>query len=128
MELPFVCSGNVIKGNQLGRTIGFPTANILPEDIAEFPLKNGVYAVDVLVMSQLFQGMANVGVKPTFGQNQMTIEVHIFDFTEDIYGESMIVTFQNYIREERKFPGVDALKEQIAKDEIMIRNILSDRV
>jgi riboflavin kinase/FMN adenylyltransferase len=72
--------------------------------------------------------MANVGVRPTLGQHQLTIEINIFDFNEDIYGEKITVSFYDFIREERKFPGLDALKEQIRKDEILIREILSGRV
>ena len=128
MKLPYAFAGIIVKGNQLGRTIGFPTANILPENESEFPLPKGVYAVKAMVRGRTNSGMANVGVKPTLGLNRLNIEIHIFDFSEDIYGEMMSVKFIRYVREERKFPTLEALKEQIGKDEIVIRKILSDLV
>jgi len=128
MKLPYFFTGIIVKGNQLGRTIGFPTANFLPETGVEFPLKKGVYAVNARVRNNTYDGMANVGVRPTIGQNQLIIEVHIFDFSEDIYGESMTVTFYKFIRDERKFSGLESLKEQIEKDELMIKEFLSARM
>jgi riboflavin kinase/FMN adenylyltransferase len=128
MKLPFHYTGIVVKGKQLGRTIGFPTANILPDPEKELPLNNGVYAVVVRLAGSSLPGMANVGVKPTLGLNQLTIEIHLFDFNEDIYGENLDVTFHEFIRVERKFAGLDALKEQIGKDEEVIRGLLSDRM
>ena len=128
MISPFVFSGTIVKGNQLGRTIGFPTANLLSETDLAFPLPYGVYAVKVKIKGKDHFGMANVGIRPTLADKKFTIEINIFDFSEDIYGEKMTVFFYDHIREERKFPGLDALKEQIAKDEILIRKILSDRM
>jgi riboflavin kinase / FMN adenylyltransferase len=128
MDSPYRFSGTVVKGNQLGRTIGYPTANLLPEPEFSIPLKYGVYAVHVNVNNHPYSGMANVGVRPTLEQQQLTIEINIFDFNEDIYGEKITVSFFDFIREERKFPGLDALKEQIKQDEILIREILSNRV
>jgi riboflavin kinase/FMN adenylyltransferase len=128
MDFSHVFSGIVVKGNQLGRTIGFPTANLLPETSTSLPPHYGVYAVLLKIKDQTRFGMANVGIKPTFGHEQLMVEVHIFDFAEDIYGEPLIVFFHDYVREEQKFTGLDALKEQIKKDEIRIREILSDRM
>ena len=128
MQLPFVFSGIIVKGNQLGRTIGFPTANLLPETGYVLPLNNGVYAVMVKVLNHIHPGMANVGVKPTLGLHELTVEIHIFDFNDEIYGEMMEVTFLDFIREEKKFSGLDALKEQIGRDEARIRNILRERM
>ena len=125
---PYAFSGIVVLGKQLGRTIGFPTANILPDSDHSIPLKFGVYAVEVRVKNRLYPAMANLGMNPTLDEHHVTLEAHIFDFSEDIYGEVMTVFFYQYVREEMKFPGLDELKEQIKKDEIRIRKILSDRV
>ena len=128
MKLPFLFKGIVIKGNQLGRTIGYPTANLLPEPGEVFPLNKGVYAVIARVDGTDYGGMGNVGVKPTVGQHALSIEINIFDFDREIYGKEMEVTFVEYIREEQKFPGLEALKNQIARDEETIRRILQKRM
>ena len=120
-----VFKGVVLKGNQLGRTIGFPTANLKPPPGASFPLENGVYAVKVNLHGREMNGMANVGVKPTLGVQEFTVEVNIFDFSEDIYGEELTVIFYQFLRKEQKFPGLDALKAQIFKDKEKIQKILS---
>lgn len=127
MLLPYLLSGIVVIGNQLGRTIGFPTANILPDPRVELQLKHGVYAVSVLVKGKYHWGMANVGIKPTVGLHKVTIEVNIFDFDQDIYGEKMDVTFYEYVREERRFSGLETLKEQIEKDKLTVKEILAKR-
>jgi riboflavin kinase / FMN adenylyltransferase len=128
MNPHFIFSGIVVKGKQLGRTIGFPTANLLPDTSTSFTLQYGVYAVTVQIKDQIHSGMANVGIRPTLTDKQLTIEIHIFDFSEDLYGEKLTLFFYDYIREEQKFPSLDALKKQIAQDEIIIRKTLSDRV
>ena len=123
-----IFSGKVQKGNQLGRTIGFPTANLKPAPGSSFPLPYGVYAVKVQYQSQLFNGMANVGVKPTLEAQEFSIEVNLFDFSHEIYGEEVTVFFYDFIREERKFAGLDALKSQITHDKTLITRLLSDRM
>jgi riboflavin kinase/FMN adenylyltransferase len=126
MPMQNTLTGIVVKGNQLGRTIGFPTANLIP-GIDEIPLlKKGVYAVRVKVKQNFFDGMANIGIRPTLEQHELTIEAHLFDFSEDIYGETITIFFYDFIREERKFSGLDELKAQLASDERAIRNILSN--
>ena len=112
--------GVVVAGNRLGRTIGFPTANMqLYEPLKLVPL-NGVYAVEVEVLGQKYKGMCNIGVRPTVDGKVRTIETHILDFDQDIYGLPLRLRFLRRIRDERKFPSLDALKEQLAQDKLSI--------
>ena len=113
---PYVLTGNVVKGNQLGRTIGFPTANIeIPEEYKLIP-KNGVYIVTANVLDQNVFGMMNIGVKPTLGENKLSIEVHLLDFDKDIYNQKIQVNLLERLRDEQKFDSFDALKSQLEKD------------
>ena len=108
--------GVVVAGNRMGRTIGFPTANMqLYEPLKLVPL-NGVYAVEVEVLGRQFRGMCNIGMRPTVGGTARTIETHILDFDEDIYGLPLRIRFLRRIRDERKFPSLDALREQLLQD------------
>jgi riboflavin kinase/FMN adenylyltransferase len=111
-------SGNVVKGNQLGRTIGFPTANIQISENYKLIPKNGVYIVTALVNNQTIFGMMNIGVKPTLGDNSPTIEVHLLDFSEDIYGQEIQVNLIERLRDEQKFESFEALKSQLEIDKI----------
>ena len=109
-------TGAVVAGNRLGRTIGFPTANMkLYEPLKLVPAR-GVYAVQVQVLGQTHRGMTNIGVRPTVGGTVPTIETHILDFNEDIYGLPLRITFLRRIRNEVRFPSLDALKRQLEKD------------
>lgn len=113
----FKLEGVVIKGNQLGRKIGFPTANIeYPKDKVQIPY--GVYCVEVCYKNNIYKGMLNYGIKPTInnGQNTPIAEVHIIGFDEDIYGENISVSILDKIRSEKKFNTIDELKDQIEKD------------
>lgn len=123
---PFQLSGTVVKGKQLGRTIGFPTANIqLANDLKLIP-QNGVYAVKVFYQNECLKGMMNIGVRPTIeGKNDPTIEVHIFDFDQTIYGESLRIELFKKTRDEQKFNGIEALKNQLKLDEISIRTFFN---
>lgn len=113
---PYVLTGNVVKGNQLGRTIGFPTANIdIPEDYKLIP-KNGVYIVTALVNNTTVFGMMNIGVKPTLGENKLSIEVYLLNFDKDIYNQKIQVNILERLRDEQKFESFDALKSQIESD------------
>jgi len=127
LGIPFSVKGKVIHGNHLGRTIGFPTANIQPDEDTLVLPGNGVYAVNVFVNGKSLQGMTNIGIRPTLDLLQLSIEVNIFDFNEDIYGQSISVEFFDRIRDERKFPGLDALKEQISKDKETALSLLGVR-
>ena len=118
-------SGLVVKGKQLGRTIGFPTANIQVREIAKLIPSDGVYAVKVYYKDESFGGMLNIGNRPTVDGTYQTVEVNIFDFDQEIYGENLTVEFLQKIRNEQKFNGLDELKTQIAKDKITCKGILN---
>ena len=116
--------GHVIQGDQRGRTIGFPTANISMDGYLK-PLA-GVYAVRVQVADgEVWQGVANVGRRPTFNKKDVLLEVHLFDFEDHIYDHPVKVAFVDFIREETKFDGLDALKAQIALDCTTARELLA---
>ncbi len=115
---PYFLNGTVVEGNKLGKTLGYPTANIqLAESLKMLP-RNGVYAVLVRVKGKTYQGMANIGIRPTITlpKHERTIEVNLFDFQEDIYDEPIKVAFLEWLRCERKFDSLQELKEQIAID------------
>lgn len=119
-------SGTVIEGNKLGRTLGYPTANLQIEEANKLIPGNGVYAVEVMFgestmmnveLSELvFKGMMNIGVRPTVDGTKRMIEVNIFDFAKEIYGEQLTVKIRKHLRNEQKFGGLDELKMQLAKD------------
>jgi len=120
----YTVSGRVEKGFQRGRTIGFPTANLRPR--TDLLLPNGVYAVTVGIDEKTtVLGVANVGMNPTFGNNRRTIEAHLFDFSADLYGKRVRVSFVEHIREERKFPSVPELVRQIQEDANRARAVLT---
>ncbi|RNF40590.1 riboflavin biosynthesis protein RibF [Planococcus salinus] len=115
---PFQVEGTVVNGDKRGRTIGFPTANVEPE-LGTFVPGRGVYAVRIEVQGQFYEGVCNIGFKPTFNNpdvKKLTIEVHIFDFERSIYGEQVVVEWHRRIRDERKFAGIEELKKQIEQD------------
>ncbi|WP_066396168.1 bifunctional riboflavin kinase/FAD synthetase [Neobacillus mesonae] len=113
----FTTTGIVIHGDKRGRTIGFPTANIDVNEEYIIP-PTGVYAVRMKVKNTWYQGVCNVGYKPTFNKDavKISIEVHLFDFNQDIYGEEVVVEWHLYLRKEQKFSGIDQLVQQIEKD------------
>lgn len=114
----FRITGKVVKGKQLGRTIGFPTANIGEVDSDKILPKHGVYAVRVICSAQVYSGVMNVGVKPTFSDHEnVSLEVYIFGFNENIYDQVITVEFVQYIREEKRFDTIDELVNQIREDE-----------
>lgn len=108
--------GKVVKGRALGRTIGFPTANIELTEPEKLVPPHGVYLVEVAIESHKFGGLMNIGVRPTVSGKDRSIEVYIFDFVKDIYNKDIAVTFLFKLREEQKFDHLDALKEQIHQD------------
>jgi riboflavin kinase/FMN adenylyltransferase len=123
----YTLSGSVIKGEQLGRKIGFPTANIDTFDPNKLVPGDGVYAVIVETDGKRYKGMMNTGVRPTVNHNadHRSVEVHIFDFNEDIYDRSITLFFVGKIREEQKFQGIDQLKAQLMLDQNSALAILS---
>ena len=124
---PFTLHGVVVEGRRLGRKIGFPTANIEASDPHKLIPGYGVYAVKIKLKDKFLFGMLNIGTRPTFNQNadNRSIEVHIFDFEEDIYNAEITLIFADKIREEQKFSGVDALVEQLKKDKIIALQLFS---
>ena len=112
---PYGVEGQIVHGDKRGRTIGFPTANLHPHNrvIPKF----GVYATATLINHEWRKSITNVGVRPTFaGDKEPSIESYIFDFDGDLYGDVLRVRFLHRIRDEKKFSGIDELKNQIAKD------------
>lgn len=112
-------SGVVVAGNKLGRTIGFPTANMQLYEPLKLVPGGGVYAVRAYVLDQSYFGICNIGTRPTVGLgNARTIETHILDFSQDIYGLDIKIEFLTRIRDERKFASLDQLKGQLDKDKM----------
>ncbi|MGB0920198.1 MAG: bifunctional riboflavin kinase/FAD synthetase [Alphaproteobacteria bacterium] len=120
---PWVVEGEVLHGDKRGRTIGFPTANISMGAYLE--PRFGVYAVRMDVDGKTYNGVANIGRRPTFDKDDVTLEVHVFDFEGDLYGKNAAVSFIAFLRPEQKFDGLEALKAQIAADCDQARAILT---
>ncbi|WP_066630094.1 bifunctional riboflavin kinase/FAD synthetase [Labilibacter marinus] len=121
----FSIFGTVKGGQKLGRKLGYPTANITPNEHYKLIPSSGVYACLVHVMGKPYGGMLNIGVRPTVNSDKaLTIEVHILDFNQDIYSEEIEVTFISKVRDEKKFDGLDALVHQLKLDEVTIRKVL----
>lgn len=123
---PYSLRGRVVKGKKIGRMIGFPTANIEIDFKHKLIPADGSYAVKINIRKQLFKGMLNIGYRPTVGGAKRTIEVHIFNFSEDIYGDELVILFIKRIRNELKFADIDALKDQLKKDKSTALEILSE--
>lgn len=123
---PYFFEGLVVEGNKLGRTIGYPTANLKITEPEKLVPGNGVYAVTAALTGKpgMLKGMMNIGVRPTVDGTTRTIEVNLFDFAEDIYGQILRVFVQHHLRNEQKFNGLDALKAQLAKDQEQAKELL----
>jgi len=117
--------GTVIEGKRLGRTLGFPTANLKLNELSPLFLANGVYAVRIKYKTVIYNGMVNIGIRPTFEQHELTIEVNLFDFADDLYGQDLTLFFIDRIRDEMKFPNIEALKHQISVDKTRIQELLT---
>jgi riboflavin kinase/FMN adenylyltransferase len=109
-------TGAVVAGNRLGRTIGFPTANMQLYEPLKLVPGNGVYCVEVEVLGAKYRGMCNIGMRPTVGGVSRTIETHILDFDQDIYGLPITLRFARRIRDERKFDSLEELRKQLEQD------------
>lgn len=123
---PYRLSGVVVEGNKRGRTIGFPTANIDPEDPEKLVPADGVYAVTVVIRGRTgtYRGMMNIGYRPTVDGRTRTIEVNIFNFSEMIYGETLEVQLIRHLRSEKKFGSLEELKAQLAADQVQAMAVL----
>ncbi|WP_162052413.1 bifunctional riboflavin kinase/FAD synthetase [Pontibacter pamirensis] len=120
----YTLTSAVVEGNKLGRTIGYPTANLAHPANHKLIPANGVYAVWVRLGEATYGGMMNIGLRPTVDGKQMTLEVHILEFDQEIYGQSLTVEFVKLLRKEQKFDGLDALKAQLVKDKEEIQQVL----
>lgn len=126
---PFYLNGKVIKGDKIGRTIGFPTANLFIEETYKLIPGDGIYAVSIDFKSgrlkgEKSKGMAYIGHRPTINGMTRNIEVNIFDFSDDIYAETIRLNFLEYLRDDKKFNSLDELKHQLQEDEKEARRVL----
>lgn len=117
LSYPYSLKGKIVKGHQVGRTIGFPTANLSVEDSRKILPGNGVYAVWAVLSGKRYKGMLSIGNRPTLDDgNSQSIEVYLLDFSGDLYGKEIEVSFVSKIRDNRKFPSLLALKSQLEQD------------
>ena len=123
---PYSIRGRVVKGEKIGRILGFPTANLEVDSQHKLIPADGSYAVKVHHRNQELQGMLNIGFRPTVNGKTKTIEAHIFNFNEDIYGETISIDFIRRIRDEIKFTDVEELKKQLASDKSLAIKILNE--
>ena len=121
---PFELTGRVIHGDKLGRKIGYPTANIEVDDKTKIIPANGVYGCYVLLGEEKFNGMLNIGLRPTVEGSVRRVEVNIFDFDREIYNESVTLVLKDRIRDEKKFDSVEQLKERLAIDKNLAERML----
>ena len=123
----YFINGKVAKGKGIGRTIGFPTANIYIEQPYKLVPKNGVYVVSSVIKGQTILGMMNIGLNPTVDGISQSLEVYFLDFEQDLYHQNLQIAFHEYVREEQKFENLEALKMQLAKDETFCRNYFKNQ-
>ena len=122
---PHILSGTVVSGRKLGRTLGIPTANIsIPEEVVTLPF--GVYACKANVEEQEYLAVTNIGNRPTVGGHRVTVEPWLLDFEGDLYGKPLTLSFYSFLRRERKFPSLDALKEEIGKNALQTRKVFEN--
>ncbi|MDZ7659179.1 bifunctional riboflavin kinase/FAD synthetase [Fodinibius sp.] len=126
LQRPYRLNGTVVHGDKRGKEIGFPTANIKPDHVNKIIPKDGVYAVRIRISGNWFDGMMNIGTRPTFDGEKQTLEVHLFDFDDDIYGKEVQVRFFNRIRDEKKFSGKEELIEQLKSDKKQAQQLLGE--
>ena len=122
----FMLSGEVVRGNNLGEKIGFPTANINIEETYKLIPKAGVYIVKSIIKGVLYYGMMNIGNRPTINGKHQTIEVNFFDLEDDLYGKTIKVELLQFLRDEQKFASIDHLRTQLYQDKKTAKNIILD--
>jgi riboflavin kinase/FMN adenylyltransferase len=122
----YYLSGTIVEGNHIGRKMGYPTANIHPMDPYKLIPMNGVYAIRTELRGKMYKGMLNIGFRPTIDSASAvkTIEAHLFDAAGDFYDEHVVIHFVKRVRDEMKFSGLEALKEQLEKDKSVIQQLL----
>lgn len=116
MGRQYEITGTVVHGEKRGGQIGFPTANVQPLDADKVLPAKGVYAIDATVGTQQYKGMMNIGVRPTFDIDSLTLEAHLFNFNDSLYEKQVTIHFKAFVRAEQKFSGIEALREQLEKD------------
>lgn len=121
---PYELDGKVVKGQQLGRSIGFPTANIQVESEFKLLPKDGVYAVMVVMEQDQYRAMLNIGNRPTVQGNEKTVEAHLLGFEGDLYGKQLQVLFIDFIREQQDFGSLEALRQQLVLDKNNVNLLL----
>lgn len=122
----YFISGKVVEGKKIGRTIGFPTANIQINENYKLLPKNGVYIVSSKIDNVLRFGMMNIGKNPTLGDNEQSIEIHFFEINEDIYSKNLQISILEHIREEQKFNSLTELQAQLEKDKLFSLNYIQN--
>lgn len=126
LEKYYILNGTVVHGDKRGKKIGFPTANIKPQNEKKVIPKKGVYAVWVRYEESYYKGMMNIGERPTFNGDAITLEVHILDFNTEIYGKDVQLQFVKRIRDEKQFNGLEELKNQLNKDKEEVKYVLGN--
>jgi riboflavin kinase/FMN adenylyltransferase len=126
LSYPFFITGAVVRGDQIGRTIGYPTANIVIEEKYKLIPLDGIFAVKVKIDDTHHKGMAYIGTRPTINGVTRNIEVNIFDFDKEIYNQQIRMEFYNFVRGDIKFDSLDELKEQIRKDKLDVEALLGN--
>lgn len=121
----FRLSGYVVEGNKIGRTLGYPTANLNPPSSDAILPGQGVYTALVQLDDKWFDSMVNIGIRPTLNLHQVTIEAHLFDFRENIYGKTIAIHFLEKIRDEMRFSSLSELKEQLHADKQRARKSIA---
>ena len=120
----FSLSGRIVHGKSIGRTLGFPTANIKVKEEYKLHPKNGVYLIESIINKKQIFGMMNIGIKPTLDKSSKTIEVNFFEFEGDLYNTKITVSIKQFIRDEIKFDSLELLKSQIQKDKVNCNSII----
>lgn len=124
---PYILIGQVVHGKKIGTQIGFPTANVVPDNPLKMIPPDGIYAVLIHIADKAYPSVMYIGLKPTLGQHERSLEVHIFDFNDDIYGQEVMIEFAQYIRADLKFENVEAMTAQIGLDKEKAEKILIDQ-
>jgi riboflavin kinase / FMN adenylyltransferase len=120
----YTLSGYVVEGNRIGRTLGYPTANLGHTDVSQVLPGQGVYIAMILVKNNWHEGMANIGIRPTIDADHVTVEAHLFNFNKNIYGDRISIAFLSRIRDEMRFNSLSELKVQLDKDALTAKELL----
>jgi len=123
---PFFITARVVRGDQIGRQLGYPTANLVIQERYKLIPADGIFAVNVDIEGTKYKGMAYIGTRPTIDGTRRNIEVNIFDFDQDIYNQQIRMEFYNFVRGDMKFSSIEDLKLQIDKDKVAVKGLLGD--